>query len=142
MQQVGEGASGAGSDHGVLVAPRRPLPFSLDGTPPFAAHYVPRSRVLWLVFLGTPRSTPQLLWAAAEWVSLRLLTEANASAWAANGYGVAQAHVRGPTIGDVAEAVSVFDALDNKLLGHGPRLPVPFMQAETWLLRYSLIPCN
>jgi len=90
----------------------------------------------WDVFVGTPRLTPELLRAAAKLASLHLFTEANAPVWAAEGYLAIQAHVPGPITVDVGQAVPVFDALDNKPLGDGPRVRVPFNQGETRLLRY------
>lgn len=90
----------------------------------------------WDVFVGTPRLTPELLRAAAKLASLHLFTEANAPVWAAEGYLAIQAHTPGPITVDVGQAVPVFDALDNKPLGDGPRVRVPFNQGETRLLRY------
>ena len=80
--------------------------------------------------------TPELLRAAAKLARLHLFTEANAPVWAAEGYLAIQAHAPGPITVDVGQAVPVFDALDNKPLGHGPRVRVPFNQGETRLLRY------
>lgn len=90
----------------------------------------------WDIFVGTPRLTPELLRAAAKLASLHLYTEANAPVWAAEGYVAIQAHAPGPITVDVGQAVPVFDALDNKPLGPGPRVRVPFNRGETRLLRY------
>lgn len=90
----------------------------------------------WDVFVGTPRLTPELLRAVAKLAGVHLFTEANVPVWAAEGYLAIQAHAAGPITVDVGQAAPVFDALDNRPLGQGPRLNVPFSQGETRVLRY------
>ena len=90
----------------------------------------------WDVFVGTPRLTPELLRAVAKLSGVHLFTEANVPVWAAEGYLAIQAHAPGTITVDVGRAVPVFDALDNRPLGHGPRLSAPFKQGETRVLRY------
>jgi beta-galactosidase len=90
----------------------------------------------WDVFVGTPRLTPELLRAVANLAGVHLFTETNVPVWVAEGYLAIQAHAAGPITVDVGQAVPVFDALDNKPLGRGPRVRVPFNQGETRVLRY------
>ncbi len=90
----------------------------------------------WDVFVGTPRLTPELLRALAKLSGVHLFTESNVPVWAADGYLAIQAHAAGPLNVNVGQAKPVFDALDGKPLGQGPRLSVPFRQGETRVLRY------
>ena len=90
----------------------------------------------WDVFVGTPRLTPELLRAVAKLAGVRLFTEANVPVWAAEGYVAIQAHATGPITVDVGQAAPIFDALDGKPLGQGPRLSVSFRQGETRVLKY------
>lgn len=90
----------------------------------------------WDVFVGTPRLTPELLRAVAMLAGVHLFTDAKVPVWAAEGYVAIQAHAAGPVTIDVGQALPVFDALDNRPLGQGPRVRVPFTQGETRVLRY------
>lgn len=90
----------------------------------------------WDVFVGTPRLTPALLRAVAKLAGVHVFTEAEVPVWAAEGYVAIQAHAPGPVTVDVGQATPVFDALDGRPLGQGPRLSVSFKQGETRVLRY------
>jgi hypothetical protein len=74
--------------------------------------------------------------AVAKLAGVHVFTEAEVPVWAAEGYVAIQAHAPGPVTVDVGQATPVFDALDGRPLGQGPRLSVSFKQGETRVLRY------
>jgi hypothetical protein len=89
------------------------------------------------VFVGPPQLTPELLRALAKLAGVHVFTDANVPVWAAEGYVAIQAHQAGTLIVDVGRPGPVFDALDGRPLGAGPRVRVPFKQGETRVLRVA-----
>jgi hypothetical protein len=90
----------------------------------------------WDVFVGTPRLTPELLRAMARLAGVHVFAEANVPLWAAENHLALQAHADGPITLDTGQARPVFDALDDRRVGQGPRVTLPFRAGETRVLRY------
>jgi hypothetical protein len=83
-----------------------------------------------------PQLTPELVRALAKMAGAHLFTEGKATVWAAEGYLSVQAHEAGPVVISTGKAGTVYDALDGKPVGQGPKLSLPFAQGETRVFRY------
>lgn len=88
------------------------------------------------VFVGVPMLTPELVRALAKLSGVHLYAETDVALWAAEGHLSLHAVTEGPLTLDVGKAGPVFDALDGKQVGVGPRFVLPVSKGDSRVLRF------
>jgi hypothetical protein len=117
----------------VVATPAETWATYSDGSPAVAVRKSSRGTD---VFVGVPKLTPELVRALAKLAGVHLFTQDNSAVWATEQYISIQAHKAGPVVINAGKVGMVYDALDGKPLGRGPRVTIPFAEGETKVFRY------
>lgn len=89
------------------------------------------------IFCGVPSLSSELIRAAAKLAGVHLFTEIDCNVYANGPFVVVHGAQDGPIILNTGKSGPVYDVLEKKTIGNGPKITIPLQKGETKIFRYE-----